>query len=64
MTRRQPREVYEVSEEALQKMVRVLGETTAAALALADLKRRREKGESPRCYWVGERLIVGPEIEP
>lgn len=57
-----------VHDDALQRMAHVLGSSSAAAKAMAELRRRRAAGEQVFAYQVyGEAgsstLIVGPMIE-
>lgn len=57
-----------VDDDALQRMAHILGTSSAAAKAIAELKRRRAEGEQAFAYQVyGEAgsstLIVGPMIE-
>lgn len=55
--------VVEVDEALLRRVARIVGPSSAAAAALAELERRRARGERPKCYRQGTTFFVGPAIE-
>lgn len=58
-----PKIVGVVSDEMLAKIAHILGELSAAAHAIADLKKRRASGEDVVCYRTRRGvLLVGPRI--
>ena len=58
MTRRKASAQTLVPEEALERAAAILGPSSAAAQALADIARRREAGEDPICVKEGSTLLV------
>lgn len=51
-----------VEDGVLLRTVRILGDHSAARLALDDLKRRRSAGEDAAVYLLAGSYIVGPRI--
>jgi hypothetical protein len=49
-----------LDDGAVATMAHILGDQSAAALALADAKWRREQGEDAVILWNGSTLLVGP----
>jgi hypothetical protein len=52
--------LYPFDEVLAEKIADVVGESSAAALALAELKRRRERGEDAALFVASSTLVVGP----
>ena len=48
-------------ERQAERAAHILGPSSAAAMALADLKRRRVAGESACLFWTGYSFVVGPD---
>lgn len=58
---RKKREQLEPCREDVAELVaQIIGEHSASAVALAELKRRRSAGELVYLWRAGDRLIVGP----
>lgn len=59
---RKPRIKSIISEETLERMAHILGNSSAAQQALNDLRRRRQAGQDPVCYNMTDNmLLVGPK---
>jgi hypothetical protein len=52
-----------IGEEALGRIAWILGDSSAAAGALAELRARASAGENVACYQCGDVLFVGPRQE-
>lgn len=62
MRRRRTPPLQEYPEAKLRRIVKILGEQTAAAGALADIAKRRAAGEDVVCYLAGNSFFVGPRV--
>jgi hypothetical protein len=47
-------------EKQAQEVARIVGPTSAVALALSELERRRAAGEDVYLWWVASSVVVGP----
>jgi hypothetical protein len=64
MTRGSRRGAYrEISPETLARIAGIMGASSAAAKALADIATRHANGEDPACYSCGDMLFVGSRVE-
>lgn len=53
------RTVSLVSDSSLARAAKILGPQSAAAMALADLERRRGAGENAECFLDGHTYVIG-----
>ena len=51
-------------EAVLARVANIIGDRSAASLALAEAHRRREAGENVVIFQAGETLVVGPAPAP
>lgn len=52
----------EVSIDSLRHIAGIIGPSSAAAQALANVDERRRAGQDPHCYWTGSTFIIGPDL--
>ena len=60
---RKPMRVTLINEDALRRIAHIIGDHSAARLALDDLARRRERGEDPVAIQHGESILVVPRAD-
>lgn len=60
MARRKWPEFAVYPEERAERLAKIMGESSAAAQALADLKRRKARGEDAVLLVAGSMIFVGP----
>ena len=60
MSDEQERDFFALQEDAARRIAHIVGVTSAARSALAELDRRREAGEDAVIWRDGKRWIVGP----
>ena len=56
--------IVEAHEETIRRTAKILGPSSAAAKAVADLEARRASSEDAVIYQRGAFLLVGPRIVP
>jgi hypothetical protein len=59
-SRRRPVCLEPMSEETVKRLAYIFGDHSAAALALAEMKTRRERGEDIGIFLLGQTIVVGP----
>lgn len=58
-------DIRRIDDEAiLARVANIIGDSSAAAQALAEAHRRRKAGESVVIFQAGETLVVGPAPTP
>jgi hypothetical protein len=55
-----PKEIQPVSRDVMERVARILGPSSAAAQALADLDHRLASGQNVAIYEIGSSYFVGP----
>lgn len=56
-------EIVEYPIERAERLASIMGESSAAADALRELKRRRAVGEDVRLFVRGSMIFVGPPVK-
>ena len=57
-------ERLETPREEIEVYAKILGDNSAAALALKDYDARIANGEDPVFYRIGDKILVGPRLTP
>lgn len=61
MSRTRPTEWSIYPDERAERLAKIMGESSAAAQALVELKRRRALGEKAVLLVAGSTILVGPD---
>jgi len=62
MAKRRPIEVSEYPVERAERLAKIMGDSSATAKALIELKRRQSEGENVVLLVAGGTILVGPPL--